>query len=242
METHGSPIALLPENLHSTSENKGKGKEKALSDRESNKRMSKDNNDDDSNDSMESCSSAVLFSNGKKRLRLERELIVGSKRIKKQVQDSPFMNWIANMVKGLSKPNQEMGPALDHPNCDLDCDEKIITNNESHEPKSGNTGFQTVFESLYSQNAKVNERRLLNEDYPLTGSKEDKTWGDIIICNTKKPQIGTGCSLDPIWRRRMVFEKRNLCSEEIQKPKVPLCMGMVDAISRLRLSRPDILK
>ncbi|KAM7462933.1 hypothetical protein LguiA_031054 [Lonicera macranthoides] len=241
LEMHGSPIALLPEKLHSTSENKGKGKEKAPSDRETNNRMSKENNDDDSNGSMENCSSAVLFSNGNKQLRLERELIVGCKRIKKQVQESSFMNWIANMVTGLPKTNQEMDPAFDHPNHDLDCDEKIITSNKSHEPEIGNAGFQTVCESLYSQNAKVNERRLLNEDYPLTSSKEDKTWGDIIICNTKKPQMDTGCSLDLIWRRRMVFEKRILCSEEIQKPKVPLCMGMFDTISRLRLSRLDIL-
>ncbi|XP_039067666.1 uncharacterized protein LOC120213653 [Hibiscus syriacus] len=80
-----------------------KGKEKTLSDGDVKGMMSKAEVDD-SDESVESCNSAALFSTGKRRKGFEQELIVGSKRVK---QDSPFMNWISNMMKGFLKAKDE---------------------------------------------------------------------------------------------------------------------------------------
>ncbi|XWS39241.1 hypothetical protein CRYUN_Cryun18bG0033700 [Craigia yunnanensis] len=92
-----------------------KGKEKALSDGDVKGMMSKE--EDDTHESVESCNSAV-FSTGKKRWGFEQQLTVGSKRVKKKIdespcsssfvkQDSSFMNWISNMMKGFLKSKDE---------------------------------------------------------------------------------------------------------------------------------------
>ncbi|CAK9167947.1 unnamed protein product [Ilex paraguariensis] len=148
-----------------------KGKEKAISDGDSKERISKD--EDNSHESAESCNTAGLFTKGKKRWSFEQPLVLGSKRIKKGIQDSPastshvrqdssFMNWIANMVKGLAKSNQdEVSPfalSLAHPNLGHEShDQKVIT--------CGNTnmGFQTIFQSLYCTNPKAKEARMSND-------------------------------------------------------------------------------
>uniref|UniRef100_A0A5B7ARA4 Plus3 domain-containing protein n=1 Tax=Davidia involucrata TaxID=16924 RepID=A0A5B7ARA4_DAVIN len=163
-----------------------KGKEKALSYEDVNERMSKE--DDDSHESVESCNGAGLFSTGKRQWSFEQQLIVGSKTVKKQIQESPastsvvrqnssFMNWISNMVKGLTKPNQDEAPSLDlslsHPNYGHENhDQGIITCNKSHDPGSRNLGFQTVFQSLYCSNTKEQETSMCIGKNPIGGSKE----------------------------------------------------------------------
>uniref|UniRef100_A0A5B7AT75 CCHC-type domain-containing protein n=1 Tax=Davidia involucrata TaxID=16924 RepID=A0A5B7AT75_DAVIN len=163
-----------------------KGEEKALSDGDVNDRMSKE--EDDSHESLESCNSAGLFSTGKRRWRYEQQLTVGSKRVKKQIQetaastsmvrqDSSFRNWISNIVNGLTKSNQDDTPSLAltlaRPNDGHEShDQEIITCNKSHDPGSRSMGFQTIFQSLYCSNTKVQGTRMSKGDYPIGGSKE----------------------------------------------------------------------
>ncbi|KAL6970513.1 hypothetical protein U1Q18_030211 [Sarracenia purpurea var. burkii] len=153
-----------------------KGKETALSDEGVNKQMSKD--DDYSHESIESCNSVGLFSMGKKRWGDEQPLIVGSKRVKKQIQESlastsfvrqnsSFMNWISNMVKGLNKSNQDEASTLAltfaHPNHGhTSHDQEMITYDRNQDPVSKNEGFQTIFRSLYCSNPKEQEIRMSN--------------------------------------------------------------------------------
>ncbi|KAK2972945.1 hypothetical protein RJ640_022002 [Escallonia rubra] len=160
---------------------KRKSKEKKpLFTRDTNGRMSE--SEDDSHGSMESCNSAGLFSKGRKRGSFEQQLIAQSKRMKKQVQefpvstsvsrqDSSFMNWISNMVKGLAKTNQDEGPplalALVHPNHGLErCDHETAICNKNIDSGSRNMGFQNIFQAMSSRNMKV------HDDYPVGGSKE----------------------------------------------------------------------
>ncbi|RHN51414.1 putative RNA polymerase-associated protein Rtf1 [Medicago truncatula] len=74
--------------------------------------------DNDSNSSVESCNSARFFSTGKKRNNFQQQLVIGSKRVKIDneetsgsksyiKQESSFRNWISSMVKGLSQSTQD---------------------------------------------------------------------------------------------------------------------------------------
>ncbi|KAK8511156.1 hypothetical protein V6N12_033436 [Hibiscus sabdariffa] len=124
---------------------KRKGKEKALSDGDAKGMMSKAE-DEDSDESVESCNSAALFSTGKKRRGFEQRLIVGSKRVK---QDSPFMNWISNMMKGFLKAKDET-PSLTLTAANtIKSHESAIQNldasNKNQDPGRGNNGFQSIF-------------------------------------------------------------------------------------------------
>lgn len=164
-----------------------KGKEKALSDGDLKGRMSR--NEDDSHESVESCNSAGLSSTGKKRWSYEEDLIVGNKRLKKQTegtngstsivrQDSSFMNWISNMMKGFSKSMQDDAPpfalTLPHPfHKHENPDKKIITCSKNQEPGLKNIGFQSIFQSLYCPKSEGQEARMLNTNYQIgEGSKE----------------------------------------------------------------------
>ncbi|GFZ14208.1 zinc knuckle (CCHC-type) family protein [Actinidia rufa] len=174
-----------PPNNSRTGLNRRKRKEKAFSDGNVNERTSKD--EDGSHESVESCNSAVpvLFSTGKKRWSFE-QLTVESKRMKKQIregpstcfirQDSSFVNWISNMVKGLNKTNQDEVPSLaltlSHPDHeDKSADQKIITCRRNNDIGCMNMGFQTIFQSLYSSNPNKQERKMLIGNSPIRMSK-----------------------------------------------------------------------
>ncbi|XP_057489030.1 uncharacterized protein LOC130774997 isoform X2 [Actinidia eriantha] len=176
-----------PPNNSRTGLNRRKHKEKAFSDEVVKERTSKD--EDDSHESVESCNSAgpsVLFSTGKKRWGLE-QLTVESKRVKKQIregpstcfirQDSSFVNWISNMVKGLNKTNQDEVPSLaltlSRPDHEAESgDQKIITYSRNNDPGSMNMGFQTIFQSLYSSNPNEQERKMSIGNSPIGVSKK----------------------------------------------------------------------
>lgn len=158
-----------------------KGKEKALSDGDLNGRMSED--EDDSHESVESCNSAALFSLGKKRWNFEDEFIVGSKRFRKQIQETPtcisyirqdssFMNWMSSMVKGFSKSMQDEAPSLaltlahpDHGHAHSD--KKLITCNKNQNAGLKNIGFHSIFQSLYCPKAEQQEARMLNDNHQI---------------------------------------------------------------------------
>nr|XP_023915907.1 uncharacterized protein LOC112027474 isoform X2 [Quercus suber] len=188
-----------------------KGKENALSDGDIDRRLSKV--EDDSHESVESCNSG-LFSTGKKRWSVEGHMIVGSKRIKSQIQDTPrstsyvkqdssFMNWISNMMKGFSKPMQGEAPALAfaiaHPDHGH---QNLLTCNKNHDPGFKNNGFQSIFQSLYCPKA-GGETTLFNANYQTgEGSKEHEL--DNKMCNINATPISICGDGDKICRQNLL--------------------------------------
>ncbi|XP_022739593.1 uncharacterized protein LOC111291806 isoform X2 [Durio zibethinus] len=155
-----------------------KGKEKDLSDGDVKGMMSKE--EDDSHESVQSCNSAGLFSSGKKRWGFEQQLTVGSKRAKKQIaegpcsssfvkQDSSFMNWISNMMKGFLKSKDKtpcLALTVANPNQSHESpDKNLDTSNMNQDPGCRNIGFQSVFHSIYSPKTKVQGTTTQNENY-----------------------------------------------------------------------------
>lgn len=150
--------------------NESKGKGKALSEGDVSRRVSNDEEEDDSYESVESCNSARIFSSGKRRLSFEQELIIGheSKRTKQIEQiplisglltkhDSSFMNWMWNMMKGFARPLNQQGDACplglalakpSHTHEDLDA----ATDNDFRPLDSRSMGFSSIFQSMYCPN------------------------------------------------------------------------------------------
>ncbi|XVF62958.1 hypothetical protein PTKIN_Ptkin09bG0050800 [Pterospermum kingtungense] len=173
-----------------------KGKEKALSDGDVKGMISKE--EDDSHESVESCNSVGLFSTGKKRWGVEQQLVVGSKRLRKQSnespcsssfvkQDSSFMNWISNMMKGFLKSKDEK-PSLvltvakpnqlqESPDKNLDASDK------NHDTGCRNIGFQSIFHSIYSPKTKVQRTKAQNENRQTGLEQTNK------ICDTDATPI-----------------------------------------------------
>ncbi|XWS13777.1 hypothetical protein CRYUN_Cryun36dG0067400 [Craigia yunnanensis] len=144
-----------------------KGKEKALSDGDVEGMISKE--EDDSHESVESCNSG-LFSTGKKRWGFEQQLIVGSKRVKKQSdenpcsssfvkQDSSFVNWISKMMKGFLKSKDKtssLALTVANPNQSHESpDKNLDASDKSQDTGCRNIGFQSIFHSIYSPKTKV---------------------------------------------------------------------------------------
>lgn len=179
------PTKLSPTNsrIHM---HRRKGKEKALSDEDGNGRLSIE--EDDSHESVESCNSAGLFSKGKKRWSFEEHLIVGSKRVKRQIQETPgstscnrqdssFMNWMSNLMKGFPKPMQDEAPspalAIAHPDHGHQNppDQKLLISSKNQD-QGFKMGFRSIFQSLYCPKAE-GEDTTLNVNYQNgEGSKE----------------------------------------------------------------------
>ncbi|MFS7925929.1 putative Plus-3 domain, Plus3-like superfamily protein [Helianthus anomalus] len=84
----------------------------------------------ESHGSMESCGSANFLTERKRKCGFEQQLILGSKRIKNQVDGSSFMYWISNTLKGLKNNHNVYDPRVGV------CDET--------------SGFHNVFQSLFS--------------------------------------------------------------------------------------------
>ncbi|KAI4317961.1 hypothetical protein L6164_025781 [Bauhinia variegata] len=162
------PVSDSPSNSRIHMLRKGKGKGKALSDGDVNVKSSED--DDDSHESVESCNSAGLFKMGKKRWNFQQQLIVENKRVKKQIpdasvsksfvkQDSSFMNWISNMMKGFSQSVQNeannLALSLGHSDHGHQWpDQKLIIENKNQDVEPKITGFQSIFQSIYSSRLK----------------------------------------------------------------------------------------
>ncbi|XVE81760.1 hypothetical protein DITRI_Ditri15bG0091500 [Diplodiscus trichospermus] len=152
----------------STDRYRRKVKEKALSDGDVEGMISRE--DDGSHESVESCNSTGLFSTGKKRGGFEQQLIVGGKRVKKQSdespcsssfvkQDSSFMNWISNMMKGFLKSTDNTTSlpltVANHNQSHESPDKSLDACNNNHGPGCRNIGFQSIFHSIYSPKTKV---------------------------------------------------------------------------------------
>lgn len=141
-----------------------KGKGKASSDTESDRSISK--KEDRSHESVESSNSEQLFSKRRRAGKFEHQLVVGNKKIKKHQnetpcsasflgQDSSFMNWISNMVKGLSQFDSDKTACLALPaepshRQHESHDSLIMSHDKVQEDTAGmSTGFQNIFQSLY---------------------------------------------------------------------------------------------
>ncbi|KAK6929844.1 LOW QUALITY PROTEIN: Plus-3 domain, partial [Dillenia turbinata] len=196
-----------------------KGKEKALSDGDVNGRMSI--RDDDSHESVESCNSAGLFSAGKKRWSFQQQLFVGSKRVKKQVEESPcstsyvrqdssFMTWISNIMRGLSKSDQNDTPLaltlphLDHG--DEGHDQKSNACKRNQNPRCKKTGFQNIFQSLYCPYVKM-ETRTTSDDNQ-TGEMSKKL--DLAIRECDRKGTSVACSGGTI-NKQFFLSNENAC-------------------------------
>ncbi|KAI3703280.1 hypothetical protein L1987_73233 [Smallanthus sonchifolius] len=88
----------------------------------------------ESHGSMESCKSGNVLT--KRKCSLEQQLILGSKRIKKQADGSSFKNWISNTLKGLKNHNSY--------------DPSVGVRDETRRLESKDFGFDNVFRSLFS--------------------------------------------------------------------------------------------
>ncbi|XP_011091136.1 uncharacterized protein LOC105171651 isoform X1 [Sesamum indicum] len=157
-----------------------KGKEKALSDGGIYDYGRSSNDGDDSNESVESCNSTGLFSKPVKRHSYDQEQLVGSKRMKKQVQechdstsiarhDSSFTNWISNMVKCLSDSSKEGSFPLALSNDDFG---SYHQDKKKHDCESPSMGFETMFQSLYCRNAKMSNSVVQKDHSSTEESKE----------------------------------------------------------------------
>ncbi|XP_010278116.1 PREDICTED: uncharacterized protein LOC104612413 isoform X1 [Nelumbo nucifera] len=132
--------------------------------------------EDDSHESVESCNSAGLSSAGKRPWSFEQKLVVGDKRLKKQIHENPgssslmkqhssFMTWISNMMKGLSQTDPDVPSSLAltvRPHHGHGCFDQHSMSHDNQNPGYGSMGFQTMFRALCSPNKMVQETRTLN--------------------------------------------------------------------------------
>ncbi|XP_058085092.1 uncharacterized protein LOC131232693 isoform X2 [Magnolia sinica] len=165
-----------------------KGKEKALSDVEVNRAVSKE--EDDSHESVESRNSGGLFSTGKRAWCFEQQLLIRSKKMKKQChetqcsasffgQDSSFMNYISNMMKGSPKFNPDDMPSLaitrkpTHHGSRFH-DSLVISPNRIQDPSFRPMGFQSIFQALYCPPLRVAGKKTssLDPQIDTKGPKE----------------------------------------------------------------------
>ncbi|KAG5588040.1 hypothetical protein H5410_048474 [Solanum commersonii] len=195
----GSSVPHETPPTHSRSSSyRRKGKAKALSDGNSNTKMS--NDEEDSHESVESCNSTGLNPKGKKRWHFEQQFFVGSKRIRTDMHRDPatestvahnssFVTWISNMVKGLSKSKLEGSPTLAltfTPNNEESHGketnhQEIVMYDKDHDSGSRSTGFRSVFQSLYSPTLKVSETEIPKEDHSVGEPKKLSSADKILI-------------------------------------------------------------
>uniref|UniRef100_A0A2P2LGL0 Uncharacterized protein LOC105129485 isoform X1 n=2 Tax=Rhizophora mucronata TaxID=61149 RepID=A0A2P2LGL0_RHIMU len=165
-----------------------KGKAKALSDGNVNGRVPDE--EDDSHESVESCNTTRLVSTGKRRCSFEQQLTVGSKRVKGKIhenpystsfvkQDSSFTNWISNILRGFTKSKENEAPSTAHTLEVLNSGhgsphQNSIACNRNHDPWCRDSGFQSIFHSLYCPMTGAQEVNNLNANYQTDGPKDLK--------------------------------------------------------------------
>ncbi|KAI4345755.1 hypothetical protein L6164_012852 [Bauhinia variegata] len=185
------PVSDSPSNSRIHMLKKNKGKNKALSDGDVNVTLPEGN---DSHESVESCDSTGMFSIGKKRWGFPKQLIVESKRAKKQIpetsgfkslvkQDSSFINWISNLMKGFSQSIQpeanSSALAIGHSeNGHQWLNQKLIIESEDHDVEPKITGFQSIFQSIYTSSLKNLGRRISSANHHPAEGSQDFELGD----------------------------------------------------------------
>ncbi|TKY51883.1 hypothetical protein E2542_SST23403 [Spatholobus suberectus] len=202
------------------------GKEKSLSDGDSNVSLSKE---DDFHLSVESCHSTGLFLASKKRCNFQQQMIIGSKKIKKQIQetscsksyvkpDSSFMNLISNMMKGCSQSTQHEDLNLENPNQHLQWpDQKLLTCNKNQDPELKNAGFRSNFQSIVGAKFKNVGTRISQVGEP---SKEFELGNKV-----------NGIDATPI---TFYAENNSLYRQYLQPNKLEVSEGRLDACPPLQ--------
>lgn len=195
----GSSVPPETSPTHSRSSSyRRKGKAKALSDGNSNRKMSSD--EEDSHESVESCNSTGLVPKGTKRWHFEQQFFVGSKRTKTDMHGDPatestvarnssFVTWISNMVKGFSKSNLEGSPTLgltftpdNEENHGKEVNhQEIVMHEKDHDYGCRSMGFQSVFQSLYCPTLKASEAETSKDDLSMGESKKAPSADKILI-------------------------------------------------------------
>lgn len=171
--TDENPEVSPMDNKASPNNSGRKGKENPISDAEVDRIISKGK--DDSQESVESCNSRELFSNGKRTRSFEQMLVVGSKRIKKHRDETPhsasilgkessFMNWISNMVKRSPKFYMEGESPLaiaarSYQRSGSHNSPPTSLEKNQEDPRFSSMGFQNVLQSLYCQGMQLEDKK-----------------------------------------------------------------------------------
>ncbi|KAF6173472.1 hypothetical protein GIB67_027167 [Kingdonia uniflora] len=172
-------VKTFPSKIRIPLSRKDKGKALVIS--EVNEGNLKD--EDNSHGSVESCNSTGLFLGGKRPWSFEQQLDSRSKKMKRQSQenhkqDSSFMNWISNMVKGLSNSESDKIPSLaltvgpPHPEHGSH-NQSFILNGKNQDSRCTNTGFEAMFKTLYCPNSSQPENKILFLDYQAGGGSAE---------------------------------------------------------------------
>ncbi|KAK7278459.1 hypothetical protein RJT34_23488 [Clitoria ternatea] len=146
------PVMHYNSRIHMT---RNEGKKKTISVGDSNVSLS--NEENDYHFSVQSCQNAGFFLPGKKRCSFQKQGKIGSKKVKKQIQetsycesyvkpDSSFMNLISNMMKGCSQSTQDEDKSftltLENP------DQTLLTCNKTQVPELKDAGFRSNFQAI----------------------------------------------------------------------------------------------
>ncbi|GJY97902.1 putative plus-3 domain, RNA polymerase-associated protein Rtf1 [Tanacetum coccineum] len=175
-------------------------------------------NEAESHGSIESFQRANLLIKRKRSSSFEQQLLLGSKRIKKQAhdytvkKDSSFVNWISNMLKGLKN----------HENYD----KRISVCKETRTLECKKMGFQNVFKSLLSPETitRIESKSIGNSKETIFANKCSYGSPDCVEIKEKETES--------LVKHISLYER---VTKEAPK-------GMFDTIRGLRLSRTDILK
>lgn len=188
------------------------GRDKALSYGDLDERV---HMEDDSHESVESCNSAGLFSSGKKRWNLDPQLCAGSKSVKTKIhkspgpssfvkQDSSFMNWISNMMKGSGKSKEDKAPSLaltlaNHNHGHENPDKNLVSCNRNQDKGCKTTGFHSIFQSLYCPKTKTQEIVSSHANNQAEESKELEL--DNKICDTNATPLSCRMVTGNVYKR-----------------------------------------
>ncbi|EYU32519.1 hypothetical protein MIMGU_mgv1a004371mg [Erythranthe guttata] len=199
-----------------------KGKEKVLSDGDRNVGPSTDD-EENTHESVESCNSAVLYCpKGVKRQSCD-NLVLESKRMKKEDSsfilrhDSSFMNWISNMVKGISDSNKEYSPLEDSPSAHLALTLACSTDvygKKTHDSKNLSMGNTTV---IYKdkEESRVMVAEKSSPESPSLSSEKDKN-NSSGLCNKEANPITVGQTSKP-WIFSEYVENEDLAKKGVME-------------------------
>ncbi|KAF9619143.1 hypothetical protein IFM89_005157 [Coptis chinensis] len=183
--------------------------------------------EDDSNDSAESCNSTGLILAGKRPWSFDQRLLIENKRVKRQNHENPhsasvqrhgssFMNWISNMVKGSSKSDIEGTTSLDLTRRLSHHEHDLVTLPEKNQ-QSGSTGFGTLFKALYCPTISLPDREISNSDHHVgEGSKEHEVANK--TCDNSGIPINCGEETDRLCKETATSTENQIICGDTEGP------------------------
>ncbi|KAI4342693.1 hypothetical protein MLD38_027285 [Melastoma candidum] len=191
------PRNHYPENSRGL-ENQSADNRKTSFDTDANGRLLKEKND--SSDSVESCNRAMV---AKKRWPADQPLFICSKRAK-QIHDRPssssfsgqnssFMNWMANIMKGLSRPTMDAAAPISFAFADPGNSLEDVACAYTSEQNARHTGFQSFFQRIYQPNEDAPEVGLpINANEARMGSASTGGFNEVRTICTDQMQCQEG--------------------------------------------------